>query len=210
MRRLTPIWTLCLALAASLVAVSAAAQTKQTPPPPAKKGTQAPVVKTAPPAPAPVKAAPAGKATAPAKAPAKQPAAKPAEGETASTAADKGSSEVLPGNRRDPFQVLVAGGRARGTQPVAQSCPRPGKESVTIDTMRMDGVVRSANGMIAVVRTPQQRVYFLRDGDRLCDGQVQRITMDGMTLRQSSKDAFGKVIERPVTKQLFPSAGEQR
>jgi len=79
-----------------------------------------------------------------------------------------------------------------------------------IATMRLDGVVRAPSGMIAVVSNPQQRVYFLREGDRLFDGRVEKIVMDAMTLREMSKDAFGKPLERVVTKRLYPSAGEQR
>jgi Tfp pilus assembly protein PilP len=218
MRLLKPIWTVVVAGAVSLGAAGVAAQAKQPPPaktPPAKKTT--PVVQTPAPAskaPAKTTAAPAkttssapakGTSTQATKAPAKAPAASAPAG--AAPAASAGDSEMKPGNRRDPFESLLAGRQREGAAPEV-TCRAPGKGGIVIDTMRLEGVVRSSQVVIAVVKTPQQRVYFLRDGDRLCDGRVEKISMDGMTLRQQSRDAFGKPIERPVSKRLFPSAGE--
>lgn len=221
MRLLKPIWTVVVAGAVSLGAAGLPAQAKQPAPsktPPAKKTTPAAQ------APAPASKAPAKTMTAPAKtaparstsgqaaktpaktpAPSKAPAAAAPSG--AVPAASTGESDLKPGNRRDPFESLLAG-RQREGQTVEVTCRAPGKGGIVIDTMRLEGVVRSAQTVIAVVKTPQQRVYFLRDGDRLCDGRVDKISMDGMTLRQQSRDAFGKPIERPVSKRLFPSAGE--
>ena len=79
-----------------------------------------------------------------------------------------------------------------------------------ISTVRVDGTVRSPSGMIAVVSNPDQRVYFIREGDRLYDGEVQKIGLDGVTFKENSKDAFGKLVERVVTKRIYPSAGEQQ
>ncbi len=108
--------------------------------------------------------------------------------------------------RRDPFQALIRKQSGPG-QVVPDRLPA-GKAGIVISTMSVDGVVRSSNGMIAVVSTPQRRVYFVREGDRLYDGVVERITLDGMVLRERGRDAFGKPIDRLVTKRLYPSAGE--
>jgi Tfp pilus assembly protein PilP len=56
--------------------------------------------------------------------------------------------------------------------------------------------------MVAVISTPQGRVYFVREGQRLYDGIVERITLDGIVLRERGQDAFGKPIERLVSKRL--------
>ncbi len=168
------------------------------------QASQAPPAKKSEPKKAPAQA-PAKKAAAPAKT--TQPAQSDA-GEKASSASQASDSPLMsPGNRRDPFAALVSN-KATGKQAPEVTCRAPGKGSVVIDTMRLDGLVRSGDRMIAAVRTPQGRVYFLYEGDRLCDGRVERITMEGMTLRQSSRDAFGRGVDRPVTKRLFPSAGE--
>jgi type IV pilus assembly protein PilP len=108
------------------------------------------------------------------------------------------------GARRDPFDPLV--GKEK-VGPVPENLP-PGKAGLQITTLRLDGVVRSPNGMIAVVSNPQQRVYFLRDGDRLYDGQVEHITLEGLSFHQAGTDPFGKPVEREVTKQLYPTPGE--
>ena len=86
----------------------------------------------------------------------------------------------------------------------------PGKAGLVISTVRIDGTVRMTGGMIAVVTNPDQRVYFIREGDRLYDGEVEKIGLDGVTFRENSKDAFGKSVERSVTKRIYPSAGEQQ
>ncbi|MGC1202948.1 MAG: hypothetical protein WA879_15475, partial [Candidatus Acidiferrales bacterium] len=61
-----------------------------------------------------------------------------------------------------------------------------------------------------VVSNPEQRVYFIREGDHLYDGTVEKIGLDGVTFRETSKDAFGKPVERVVTKRIYASAGEQQ
>ena len=79
-----------------------------------------------------------------------------------------------------------------------------------IGTLMIDGIVSGPNGMIAIVSNPQMRVYFLREGDRLYDGDVQHITLDGVSFHETGQDAFGKPVEREVTKRLYPTPGEQQ
>jgi len=111
--------------------------------------------------------------------------------------------------RRDPFDPLLnkssSGQGATGPDRLP-----PGKAGLMIGTLRIDGLVRAPNGMIAVVSNPQQRVYFLRERDRIFDGQVLRITMEAVTFQQTGRDAFGNSLEREVTRRLYPSPGEQR
>src|SRR3989441_7767608 len=44
--------------------------------------------------------------------------------------------------------------------------------------------------MIAVVSNPQSRTYFLREGDRLYDGSVEKISMDSVSFHEEEKTAF--------------------
>lgn len=136
-------------------------------------------------------------------------------GKTATKAAAKapvaettteGAAVSPAAHRRDPFAPLV------GAQQVGPAIPAhlpPGKAGLMVSTLRLDGVVRAPNGMLAVVTNPQQRTYFLRQGDRLYDGHVEQISMDGVSFKETGKDPFGKPIERVVTKRIYPSAGEQ-
>jgi Tfp pilus assembly protein PilP len=109
--------------------------------------------------------------------------------------------------RRDPFESLV--GRQQALDAMAKNLP-PGKAGLQVNTLRLDGIVRSPNGMIAVVANPQQRTYFLREGDKLYDGTVEKISMEGVTFHEEGKDAFGKPVERQVSKRLYSTAGEQQ
>jgi len=135
---------------------------------------------------------PAAKAKAPAPAPAAAPVAAP-EDTTAAV------------NKRDPFAALINNKKEQS----AMHLP-PGKAGLVIATVRVDGTVRSGQGMIAVVSNPANSVYFIREGDRLYDGDVEKIGLDGVTFREDSKDAFGHPIERTVTKRIYASAGEQQ
>jgi hypothetical protein len=108
--------------------------------------------------------------------------------------------------KRDPFESLVGhehGGGPTGPMP-------PGKAGLQVSTLRLDGIVRAPSGMIAVVSNPQSRTYFLREGDQLYDGRVEKIAMDGVSFHEVGKDAFGKPVERQVSKRIYASAGEQQ
>jgi len=155
--------------------------------PPAKAAT----------APAPAKAPAAAKPPAieAGKKPAKPPVEKPAE-------------EKVSAVRRDPFDPLM-NRPSQGTE-TPQALP-PGKAGLVVGTLRIDGIVGGVHGMIAIVSNPQQRVYFLREGDKLYDGSVQHITIEAVSFQEVGKDAFGKPLERQVTKRLYPiSSGEQQ
>jgi Tfp pilus assembly protein PilP len=145
-------------------------------------------------------------AKAPAKAATKKPAKSPAP--VAKTVSDKKPAESEQKiARRDPFESLI--GRKQAQDAMAKNLP-PGKAGLQVGTLRLDGIVKSVNGMIAVVANPQQRTYFLREGDQLYDGKVEKISMEGVTFHEEGKDAFGKPVEREVNKRLYSSAGEQQ
>ena len=164
--------------------------------------------------PAPQAAKPAGK---PAGMPAAKPAAKAAAKSPAKPAVKAVEKRATPGSapaaaesevklaRRDPFESLL--GRQLNKSPA--NLP-PGKLGLQVSTLRLDGIVRAPNGMIAVVSNPQLRTYFLREGDRLYDGSVEKISMDGVSFHEEGKDAFGKPVERQVNKRIYSSPGEQQ
>src|SRR5467141_446314 len=135
-----------------------------------------------------------------AKAPAKPAAKKVAAPHTSAPA----ESEIRMA-RRDPFESLVGRQQGKG----APNLP-PGKAGLQVSTLRLDGIVKAPNGMIAVVSNPQARTYFLREGDHLFDGSVEKISMDGVSFHEEGKDAFGKPMERQVNKRIYSSPGEQQ
>lgn len=109
--------------------------------------------------------------------------------------------------RRDPFESLTS--RQEAANKMAANLP-PGKAGLQVSSLRLDGIVKSPNGMIAVVTNPQSRTYFLREGDQLYDGKVDKIALDSVSFNEVGKDAFGKPVERQVNKRIYPSAGEQQ
>ncbi|HTZ72367.1 MAG TPA: hypothetical protein VMB47_00470 [Candidatus Aquilonibacter sp.] len=132
--------------------------------------------------------------------------AEPSPGMTASPdeAPAASPADVIAG-RRDPFVSLV-NDRKEGGGPALP----PGKAGLVVATVRVDGTVKSGDELIAVVSNPERHVYFVRQGDQLYDGTVERIDLDGVTFQEDSKDAFGKPVVRQVTKRIYASAGEQQ
>ncbi len=120
-------------------------------------------------------------------------------------AAPAGEKQLAMEGKRDPFVPLINTSKGGPNLHLP-----PGKAGLVISTVQVDGAVQSQGGMIAVLSNPEQRVYFVRVGDRLYDGDVEKINLDGVTFRENSKDAFGKPIEREVTKRIYPIAGEQK
>jgi Tfp pilus assembly protein PilP len=139
---------------------------------------------------------------------AKKPAPKTRQ-PAASTASSAPAADREPKvAKRDPFESLVGRELGGGGKP---GNPLPaGKGGLQVGTLRLDGIVRAPNGMIAVVSNPQSRTYFLREGDQLYDGRVEKIAMDGVSFHEIGKDAFGKPVERQVNKRIYASAGEQQ
>jgi Tfp pilus assembly protein PilP len=133
--------------------------------------------------------------------------AKPVETAVNPDAPKEGEQAATTSARRDPFESLVARQQAQAR---ATSVLPPGKAGLQVSTLRLDGIVKAPNGMIAVVTNPQARTYFLREGDQLYDGRVEKIAMDGVSFHEIGKDAFGKPVERQVNKRIYSSAGEQQ
>jgi Tfp pilus assembly protein PilP len=198
--------TLVLGILLAAAAPGLRAQAKPATPPDAK-----------PAPPAAGKAAPqTGKPATPA---AKKPAAKPATAkvakapkpakpvETAVNPDAPKEGEETKSSRRDPFESLVSRQQAQARN---QAALPPGKAGLQVSTLRLDGIVKAPNGMIAVVTNPQARTYFLREGDQLYDGRVEKIAMDGVSFHEMGKDAFGKPVERQVNKRIYSSPGEQQ
>jgi hypothetical protein len=150
-------------------------------------------------------AAPPSQGTSPARmsAPA---SAKMQSGKLTKTSAEKPAGDK-PTTRRDPFETLL--NKAKPSDGVPENLP-PGKAGLQVEALRINGIVRGAGGMIAIVTNGQQRVYFLREGDKLYDGAVDKISLDSISFREFGKDAFGKPLEHQVTKRLYPSPGEQQ
>jgi Tfp pilus assembly protein PilP len=131
--------------------------------------------------------------------------AKTAPANSAKAPVEKPTEEKVV--RRDPFDTLITKAKPGNAPP--ENLP-PGKAGLVVASLRIDGIVQNMAGTIAIVSNAQQRVYFLREGDKLYDGSVDKITLDAVSFHEFGKDAFGKPLERQVTKRLYPSPGEQQ
>ena len=175
--------------------------------PAAAKAPATPPAKAAAAAKAPAKAQESAAAKAPAKAPGPAKAENKEKELVAAKAPAEKPAEEKPVVRRDPFDTLLTKARASNAPP--ENLP-PGKAGLIVDTLRINGIVHGPGGMIAIVSNSQQRVYFLREGDKLYDGDVQKIALDEIAFHENGKDAFGKPLERVVTKRLYPTPGESQ
>src|SRR5688572_2940258 len=113
-----------------------------------------------------------------------QTAAKPADSKPKSDAVKTETKSEVKAEASDNDRVRTVGKRDPFVSPVVQqrqlqsqlvACGS-GKKCLIIDQINLQGVVKSANGNIAVVTNSAKRAYFLRENDGLYNGRVQRIT----------------------------------
>lgn len=100
--------------------------------------------------------------------------------------------------KRDPFISPVVS-RMSGSGSGCSS----GKRCLSVDSISLRGIVKSQDGMIAVVVNAANKAYFLRENDPIFNGFVARITGDSMVLRESVQDVLGRKTTRDVVKKLF-------
>jgi hypothetical protein len=74
--------------------------------------------------------------------------------------------------RRDPFEVLET---------------REGAGGTTVAAARLAGIVRSGEGPMALIETPDGLGYILRPGDTLGEGRLLRITGDSVVFTVPAK-----------------------
>lgn len=104
-----------------------------------------------------------------------------------------------PQGRRDPFQSLI------GPAPKLQPGQRPpGIPGFLIDELKLQGVVRTKAGLVAMVNGPDNKGYLVRVGDKVLDGEVIRITPSSVVFRQEVNDPTRIERYREVVKDLNP------
>ena len=101
--------------------------------------------------------------------------------------------------RRDPF-----------LSPVVNSATGPacstGKRCLEIGQIIVRGVVKSENGMIAVVVNAMNKAYFLKENDPVFNGYVMKITGDSVVFKETYQDKLGKELTREIVKKLTTPA----
>ena len=105
-----------------------------------------------------------------------------------------------PQGRRDPFQSLI------GPAPKLQPGQRPaGVPGFLIDEMKLQGIVKTRQGLVAMINGPDNKGYLIRVGDKVLDGEVIRITPSSVTFRQEVNDPTRIERFREVVKELSPT-----
>jgi Tfp pilus assembly protein PilP len=127
------------------------------------------------------------------------PAAKPKA--AAPEKAKKAPASKAAAGKRDPF-VSLAVVRA---QQIGASCGT-GKRCLVIDQVELKGVVKTPNGMIAMVENTAKKAYFLRENDPVFNGYVLKITGDSVIFKESTTDNQGRTVTRDVVKRVSAPA----
>lgn len=91
-----------------------------------------------------------------------------------------------PAGRRDPFRSLRAGFEQKFKD---EAEPRPpGLPGMTIDEIRLEGIIETPNGILAFIQGRDNISYILRPGTKLYDGEVKEIQFDRIVFRKQSND----------------------
>jgi Tfp pilus assembly protein PilP len=116
-----------------------------------------------------------------------------------------------PNKPQEPREINVNGHRDPFVSPVMSramtgSGCSSGKRCLAIDQINLRGVVKSDDGMIAVVVNALDKAYFLHENDPVFNGYVVRITGDSVIFKETVQDKFGKPFTREVTKKIYTPA----
>jgi hypothetical protein len=118
----------------------------------------------------------------------------PANGATA--AAGQAGSR----GRRDPFISAIRTVGPAG--PAGPPCAT-GKRCLSIPELTLHGIVKDVTGkMMALVVTPTNRMYILRESDQVFNGSVVKITADSVIFREFATDKFGHESAHEVVKKI--------
>jgi len=110
------------------------------------------------------------------------------------------SKEYSAAGRRDPFVSPVV------THISGPTGCTTGKRCLEIGQIMLTGIVKSENGMIAVVVNTLNKAYFLRENDPVFNGYVVKITGDSVIFSETGQDQLGKPFTREITKKIATPA----
>lgn len=110
-----------------------------------------------------------------------------------------------PQGRRDPFQSLI------GPRPALAPGQRPpGVPGFLIDEIKLTGIFRRKQELVAMINGPDNKAHLIRVGDKVLDGEIIRITPSSVVFRQEVNDPTRIERYREVVKDLAPAASEKK
>jgi len=104
-----------------------------------------------------------------------------------------------PQGRRDPFRSLI------GPAPPRSGDKPPGVPGFLIDEIKLQGIFKTRQGLTGMITGPDNKSYLIREGDKVFDGEVIRITPSSVVFRQEVNDPTRIERFREVPKELKPS-----
>jgi Tfp pilus assembly protein PilP len=143
------------------------------------------------------KTAPKQMATLPAKKAEHKPSAsaKPSAAKTDSKAPEM----THVAGRRDPFISPV---RLQDEKMKGNPACSTGARCLVISQVVLKGVVKTQNGMIAMVENGAKKEYNLHERDAVQNGSVTKITGDSIIFQENGTDPLGRPIVKEVVKRV--------
>jgi len=101
--------------------------------------------------------------------------------------------------RRDPFVSLLD----RGDSMHPSNLPRPaGLQGLLINEIVVKGILKTANGLTAIVQGSDNRTYIVHAGERVLDGSIKSIAQDAIVFAQDVNDPLSTVKQRELRKTI--------
>jgi Tfp pilus assembly protein PilP len=139
-----------------------------------------------------------------------KPAAKTAVTASKGTAVAASEAEASKSDKQEDKKYSMTGKRDPFVSPVVNrqggSGCSTGKKCLDIEQIALHGVVKSDNGMIAVVTNSLNKAYFLRENDPVFNGYVVKITVDSIVFKETFQDRLGKPFTKDVVKRILTPA----
>jgi hypothetical protein len=110
-------------------------------------------------------------------------------------ATDVTAAVAAPGRKRDPF-VSPVEARLEGMTIACSGGPR----CLAVNEIVLRGVVKTPDGMIAVVENAAQKTYFLHENAPIYNGFVEKITPDSVIFKEHYIDNLGHDSQREIVK----------
>jgi hypothetical protein len=102
--------------------------------------------------------------------------------------------------RKDPF-ISPLRDLAAEVAPPQASLP-PGNAGLLVAQINLIGVVKTQQGMKAMVTSANGRTYFLKENEKVYNGVLTRITSDSLVFEETLLDPLGQTVKREVVKKL--------
>jgi Tfp pilus assembly protein PilP len=102
--------------------------------------------------------------------------------------------------RRDPFSSLVGAGPGSDSGMALRR--GEGVAGIAVAELTVRGVMQSRIGLTAMIQGPDKKTYVVHVGDKLADGVIKAVTLQGLVIVQEVNDPLSLVKQREVTRRL--------